>query len=156
MTFQSQVRCWPNTRDPQGEAGIPSTKDSGLLSYLQHWTRSKLYIHYNKQTSDVKLIFVVALVENGKKALSLWFVANWLFISIFSKDLHFKRPLDFGCTDQLDFGCIHFLTFVCVEEDSQSVSWYFVPSQPQRLHHSQKQCSICLPFTLHASHQTTN
>ena len=36
------------------------------------------------------------------------------------------------------------------------VSWYFEPSQPQRITSGLKQTSICLPFTLHTSHQTTD
>ena len=34
-------------------------------------------------------------------------------------------------------------------------SWYFKPSQPQRITSGLKQTSICLLFTLHTSHQTT-
>ena len=37
----------------------------------------------------------------------------------------------------------------------KEVSWYFEPSQPQRIT-SRLECSICLLFTLHASHQTTD
>ena len=33
---------------------------------------------------------------------------------------------------------------------------YFEPSQPQRITSGLKQTSICLLFTLHTSHQTTN
>ena len=36
------------------------------------------------------------------------------------------------------------------------VSWYFEPSQPQRITSGLKQTSICLSFTLHTSQQTTN
>ena len=39
---------------------------------------------------------------------------------------------------------------------SQLVSWYFEPSQPQRITLGLKQTSIRLLFTLHTSHQTTN
>ena len=35
-------------------------------------------------------------------------------------------------------------------------SWYFEPSQPQRITSGLKQSSICLPFTMHVSHQITN
>ena len=33
---------------------------------------------------------------------------------------------------------------------------YFEPSQPQKITSGLKQTSICLLFTLHTSHQTTN
>ena len=36
------------------------------------------------------------------------------------------------------------------------VSWYFKSSQPQWTTSGLKQTSICLLFTLHTSHQTTN
>ena len=36
------------------------------------------------------------------------------------------------------------------------VSWYFEPSQPQWITSGLKQTSICLLFTLHTRHQTTN
>ena len=35
------------------------------------------------------------------------------------------------------------------------ISWYFEPSQPQRITSGLKQTSICLLFSLHTSHQTT-
>ena len=39
---------------------------------------------------------------------------------------------------------------------TELVSWYFEPSQPQRITSGLKQTSICLLFTLHTSHQTIN
>ena len=36
------------------------------------------------------------------------------------------------------------------------MSWYFEPSQPQRITSGLKQTSICPQFTPHTSHQTTN
>ena len=43
---------------------------------------------------------------------------------------------------------------MCVSE--LIVSWYFEPSQPQRITSGLKQTSICLLFTMHTNHQTTN
>ena len=37
--------------------------------------------------------------------------------------------------------------------ERELVSWYFEPSQPQRITSELKQTSICLLFTLHTSHQ---
>ena len=42
------------------------------------------------------------------------------------------------------------------ERERELVSWYFEPSHPQRITLGLKQTSICLLFTLHTSHQTTN
>ena len=39
---------------------------------------------------------------------------------------------------------------------SQLVSWYFEASQPQRITSALNQTSMCLLFTLHTRHQTTN
>ena len=52
----------------------------------------------------------------------------------------------------------HFLKLCTVgpEHQIQLVSWYFEPSQPQRITSGLKQTSIHLLFTLHTSHQTTN
>ena len=42
------------------------------------------------------------------------------------------------------------------ERVCEFVSWYFEPSLPQKTTSGLKQTSICLLFTLHTSHQTTN
>ena len=36
------------------------------------------------------------------------------------------------------------------------ISWYFEPSQPQQITSGVKQTSVCLLFTMHTSHRTTN
>ena len=41
------------------------------------------------------------------------------------------------------------------ERERERETWYFEPSQPQRITSGLKQTSICLLFTLHTSHQTT-
>ena len=40
-------------------------------------------------------------------------------------------------------------------EQTKLVSWYFEPSQAQRITSGLKQISVCLLFTLHSSHQPT-
>ena len=42
------------------------------------------------------------------------------------------------------------------DQHCKLVSWYSEPSQPQQITSGLKQTSICLLFTLHAGHQTTN
>ena len=42
------------------------------------------------------------------------------------------------------------------ERKIQFESWYFEPSQPQRITSGLKKTSIYLLFTMHTSHQTTN
>ena len=42
------------------------------------------------------------------------------------------------------------------QDEEKLVSWYFEPSQSQRVTSGLKETSICLLFTLHASHQATD
>ena len=48
------------------------------------------------------------------------------------------------------------ITTTCRHFKIVLVSWYFEPSQPQQITSGLKQNQICLLFTLHTSHQTTN
>ena len=52
--------------------------------------------------------------------------------------------------------CVHTCVGVSVCVCTVVVCWYFEPSQPQWITPGLKQTSICILFTLHTSHQTTN
>ena len=52
--------------------------------------------------------------------------------------------------------CLCVCVCVWVFCKKKKVSWYFEPSQPQRITSGLKQSSVCLLFTLHTSHQTKN
>ena len=95
-----------------------------------------------------------AQIERCSKLVSTLPVAEFI--------TYVRRPPSFGRERE----SVHFKTF----EDfapaltgggeggvRELVSWYFEPSQPQRITSRLKtQCSIRFLFTLHASHQTTN